>query len=130
MMHPSRLDMFTPIHATVCALPLQVGHYFGLSHTWAQATGGNQTQGCEQSAQVTSLDAVFVGNSDAVRDTPPQAATADGSPIRFGCNAGTPTPLRSCTTAVGFPQGDNYYANFVNYMVSGVLVLTAFCALQ
>lgn len=103
-------------------LPLQVGHWFGLSHTWAQGSGTNQAQGCQRSAQYTSVDEVASGNSDAVRDTPPQAETAVGNPIYFGCSSGNPTPLQSCTNAVSFPQGDNYYANFANVMVSAVLV--------
>jgi hypothetical protein len=97
-----------------CNRATQVGHWVGLSHTWAQAAT-DQTTGCLESAKYTSWAALYAGDSDAVRDTPPQAANDAGKPILFDCNSG-PTPLQSCDASLGFPSGDNYYANFANYM--------------
>jgi hypothetical protein len=47
-------------------------------------------------------------DSDAVRDTPPQATDDDGGPIFFGCDPADAMfePTQSCSSASGFPLGD------------------------
>lgn len=99
---------------------LQIGHWLGLQQTWAQATT-DQADGCVASADYTSQLAVVNGDSDGVRDTPPQTVAASGSdmPIFFNCTGtslSTFFPKQSCTAATGYPAGNNYFANFVNFL--------------
>lgn len=109
----------------VTLMQLQIGHWVGLSHTWSQ--GGRPappiSNQCQASADYASFANVRDGDADAVRDTTPQARTPAGQPIDFTCDAnGVPTPLQSCSSPA-FPAGDNYFANFANYMVSRFLPL-------
>jgi hypothetical protein len=96
---------------------VQIGHWFGLAHTWAQ-TAESRQEGCQASADYKNIVTVKDGDSGGVRDTPPQATGADGQPIFFDCAGTTPSPLQSCSSGLDFPQGDTYYANFANVMVS------------
>lgn len=101
----------------------EIGHWLGLSHTWAENTPANITDkaaACAASANYTSISTVSQGDSDAVRDTPPQANFDNNKAVFFKCSGPNNlfTPTQSCTTATGFPSGDSYYANGANMMVS------------
>lgn len=98
---------------------MQIGHWLGLGHTWAQSTLNPKAAACAASADYTSIVTVENGDSDGVRDTPPQATDSSDRYITFSCNNPDAmfTPSQSCTPAVGFPQGGNFFANGANIMV-------------
>jgi hypothetical protein len=100
-----------------------VGHWLGLAHTWAQTTTSDKEAACSASADYTSITRVMPGDSDAVRDTPPQATDSEDVAFYFRCTAGagaagSVTPKQSCTSEVNYLQGDKYFANIANHMVS------------
>jgi hypothetical protein len=102
---------------------LQIGHWFGLSHTWAQTTTAPTSASCAASADYTNFANVLNGNADAVRDTPAQATDPANTnlPVFFTCTSPTSffAPTQVCNTASGFPAGNNFFGNGANFMVRG-----------
>lgn len=99
-----------------------------LHHTWFEPSweGALISSQCKGSASL-SLDDITEGRSDGVRDTYAQSLNTTGAILRF-INCDPDTGLytntssfsqQSCTSAVDFPEGDNYYNNYNNMMSYG-----------
>lgn len=120
-------DNAAAFHACV---PLQM-----LRHTWYEAyetTHPPVQSQCKGSASMDPYD-IMAGRSDGVRDTPAQSLNGSASLdqktdiLRFvKCDQQTGAyknrtafAQQSCTSEVGFPNGDKYYNNFGNLMSYG-----------
>ncbi|WIA14405.1 hypothetical protein OEZ85_002931 [Tetradesmus obliquus] len=112
----------------------EIGHQLMLHHTWYEERrfGGKPSlqEQCEMSASTHPAD-IIAGRSDGVRDTPAQSLNGTRNSVtdilRFvDCNLQTGAysnttayAQQSCSAAVGFPQGSNYFNNFNNLMSYG-----------
>lgn len=101
-----------------------------LHHTWYEAGQPSVPDQCVGSASQDPAD-IAAGKSDGVRDTPAQSQNGTKNDVtsilRFiNCDPATGTytnttafAQQSCTSAVGFPEGDKYFNNFNNLMSYG-----------
>jgi hypothetical protein len=105
---------------------LQMLHHTWYEPSWERASLSTQ---CKRSAS-QSIDDIVNDRSDGVRDTFAQPLNSTGAILRFvNCDPATgaysnssANAQQSCSSAVGFAQGDNYFNNFNNLMsyVSGL----------
>jgi hypothetical protein len=101
-----------------------------LHHTWYEPSWerASLSMQCKRSAS-QAIDDIVDDRSDGVRDTFAQSLNSTGAILRFvNCDPQTgaysnssANAQQSCTSAVGFAQGDSYFNNFNNLMsyVSG-----------